>query len=67
MSDMFDADELRDDGDTEEAHYYFTLGEFVDLLKRHGYERVMKDVDKCRFQRYGDSNSDVPLTGPSWD
>jgi hypothetical protein len=64
---MHDKEEATDQANQQEANYWFIICEFVELLKQHGYERVMNDVDKRRFQGNGNSNSNVPFSGPSWD
>lgn len=42
---MEDNDQQRFESETgEEAHYWFTLSSFADLVEEHGIEKMIKDV-----------------------
>lgn len=45
-------DQARFEAETqEEAHYWFVLSDFVDLLSKHGAEKVMADALLLKMRR----------------
>jgi hypothetical protein len=76
MSDMYDDEPSWDDEPNaqgwkreEEAHYWFTIQEFNELLDMYGY-KVLEDAINARqrgFQGNGVANSGVLKSGPSRD
>jgi hypothetical protein len=38
---------------SQEAHYWFTVSDFVDLSLEHGIDKVLADVIQLRLKRLG--------------
>lgn len=49
-----DDDLLRFNAETSaEAHYWFTVSDFVDLSLEHGIDKLLSDVIQLRLKRLG--------------
>lgn len=33
--------------DFEEAHYWWVINEVIDLIRTHGYNTVLSDINEC--------------------
>ena len=52
--------------DFEEAHYWWVINEVIDLIRTHGYNTVLSDINECLNPIKEDKSALKDSGGTTW-